>query len=433
MTIDPTLSRRRFLQLAAIAGGATAAPFVVDRALSGGEATPSAEPAGSTMTAVGDVDAEVTAMGDDGPEVRDGERILVVVHLDGGNDGLNTVVPLDDPLYAALRGAGATPIEDVHPLDASYGLASMPYLAERWAADEVAIVHGVGVTDGTLSHFAASDIWEGGSLDPSTFSGWLGRAIEHRFGSDADPLVGVAAGSFSRALMGDLWTPFTLPTAGSLPWSQEFITNNEGLVAGLEALSAQRADGLAGQVLESHDLLREVGERIDAARPDDDALQNTGRRDGIANDLAVVADVINADLGTRVFHVRHRGFDTHANQLATHPGLLSDLDTALAQFDARLGDKRDEVVVMTWTEFGRRVAFNGSGTDHGTSSVGLVVGSSVVGGHHGDAPDLGNLDRAGNQAVTTDFRDYLAGVCGPALGVPADVITEQATPVEVLT
>lgn len=433
MSPDPNFTRRRFLQLAAIAGGATAAPLIVNRAMSGAD-SPSPDGPGIDNA---DTPSAKDTVSTEGAPVASDERILVVIHLDGGNDGLNTVVPLDEPLYASLRGDGVTPIEDVYPLDSSFGLASMPYLSERWAADELAIVHGVGVDDGSLSHFAASDIWDGGNLDPAVFSGWLGRAVEHRFGAQADPLIGVCVGSFSRSLMGDLWTPFTLPTGGALPWSEEFVVNNSGLVAGLESLTSRVPEepdsgSLVSRVVDSHVVLRDVGERIDAARPDDDTVTDRGRRDGIGNDLAVVADVINAGLPTRVFHVRHRGFDTHANQLVDHPRLLSDLDAALAVFDARLGTTRDQVVVMTWTEFGRRVAFNGSGTDHGTSSVGLVLGSSVVGGHHGEPADLRRLDRAGNPTVTTDFRDYLTGVCAPALGVPAEVIAAGANPMEVL-
>lgn len=428
-TPRPKLSRRRFLGVTASVGAvAAAAPFAVQK-ITASSATRPDDPQSGIAT--GPAEQADDGAAPSGPAAPTGSgQILVVVHLDGGNDGLNTVVPMEDPLYHQLRGDGAAPIENVYPLDSSFGLASMPYLAERWAAEELALVHGVGIVDGSLSHFAATDIWEGGSLDPGVFSGWLGRAVEHRYGADADPLLGVCAGSFSRSLVGETWTPFTLPTSGALPWSSEFVAQNPSLVEGLHQLQTSELPGLAGDVVTGHELLRSVGERIDGARPEGDAGQD--RRRGIFNDLAVVADVINADLGTRVFHVRHGGFDTHANQLASHPGLLTQLDDALAAFHARLGANRDRVVVMTWTEFGRRVAFNGSGTDHGTSSIGMVLGPSVAGGHYGEPIDLGTLDRAGNPLVTTDFRNYAAGVCAQVLDLPADAISDVDRPVEVL-
>ena len=435
MTMDPRFSRRRFLQLAAVAGGAAAAPIVVRTAWGGDDVSApaaNADPGGPSGSG-GQQSSSDTGVPFD-PIVDDGGRILVVIHLDGGNDGLNTVVPLSDQLYSSVRGEGAVPIEDVYAIDDTFGLASMPYLAERWAADELAIVHGVGVADGSLSHFAMSDIWEAGSPDSSVYSGWLGRAIEARFGTDADPLLGVCAGTFSRALSGDAWAPFTLPSAGTLPWSSEFETAYPGLVTGLESMTGGVYSGLADSVIDSHLLLRDVGQRIDAARPDGErGASDRGRGRGVGRDLDLVADVINAGLGTRVFHLRHGGFDTHANQLGNHPGLLAELDSALEAFHARLGDHRDRVVVMTWTEFGRRVAFNGSGTDHGTSSAGFVLGPTVRGGHHGEVAPLDRLDRAGNLAVTTDFRDYLAGVCSPVLEVDAEAIASGSTPLEVMT
>ncbi len=431
MSASHPVSRRRFLQVAAVAGSATAAPFVVSRAVDGSGGAPDSQAGDSAIDLADPLpEAGVPEPTPVGPSPHD--PVLVVIHLDGGNDGLNTVVPIGDSRYEALRGSGTAPVENLTPLDSDFALASMPYLAERWTASEVAIVHGVGVPDGSLSHFAASDVWESGSLGASLTSGFLGRAIEHAYGPDADPLTGVCAGSFSRALQGDSWTPFTLPSGVALPWTSEFVDANPGLAAGLTSLSASEQMGLAADVLDAHATLREVGERIDAARPDDEPPR-PGRTDrGLSQDLSVVADVINAGLPTAVFHLRHGGFDTHANQMASHPGLLLALDEAIAAFHARLGVNRDRVVVMTWTEFGRRVAFNGSGTDHGTSSAGFVVGSTVKGGHYGEPPDLGSLDRVGNLPVTTDFRDYLAGVCAGVLGVPADVVAQSNEPVEVL-
>ncbi len=432
MTDYHRFSRRRFIGAAAIAGGAVAVPLALSRAGGSSQQALLSADAGTGGSTIGDTTTSTAAPASD---VTATDTVLVAIHLDGGNDGLNTIVPTADALYRSLRGEGVVDSDNIEKLDDTWGLASMPYLASRWDVDELAVVHGVGIRDGTLSHFEAVDMWNAADTGNTMYDGWGGRAVEAIAGEQADPLTGVCVGGFSQALMGRSWSPFTLPIDTELPWTSEFVEANPGLVAGLQSMLDGPYEGLAGEVVSSHLQLKDVGERIDAARPDGEGRGGSGRANTgeISRSLEVVADVVNADLGTRIFNVSHGGFDTHANQLASHPDLLTLLDDALSAFHDRLGENREKVVVMVWTEFGRRVAFNGSGTDHGAASVGLVLGSAVAGGHHGEAPDLAALDQAGNLPVTTDFRDYLTGVCSSALGVGPDVISPSATPLEVLT
>jgi uncharacterized protein (DUF1501 family) len=415
-------SRRRFLGFATAAGGVVVLRLTARSFLAGGETpgpvTPT-PPAGVGLRGGTD----------------DAGLILVVVQLDGGNDGLNTVVPYDDATYLSLRGSGAVAGAELSVLDSSFGLASMPYLATQWASGSLAIVHGVGVDGGSLSHFEATDTWERASLDLNTSTGWLGRALERVDGGAGDPLLGMSIGGSSNTMLAQNWSPFTVPADGVVPWSEEFVAQNPGLTEALDAELAKSSDGssLADQVKASQAMVQDIGRRIDqGASASGAAGQRQGGRDRLSGYLSLVADVINAGLPTRAFHVRHGGFDTHANQQGTHPRLLAELDEAFAAFHERLGDNRDRVVIMTWSEFGRRPRFNGSGTDHGTAAPALVLGSTVRGGHHGEAPPLDALDRNGNLRVTTDFRDYLSGVASSCLGVDPTVIAEGSSPLELL-
>ena len=263
----------------------------------------------------------------------------------------------------------------------------MPYLASQFDQGQLAIVHGVGDPKSSLSHFDATDMWEKASLDFGTTSGWLGRSLS-RLSTDPDPLLGVSVGGLSPTMRAPGWSPYALGDAYDVPWTGEFEMEAASLAQALKSIEPVAGDGLdlATQVRNSQALVRDVGGRLapildaydpDAARGEDDELDQLG------GDLALVAEFINAGLPTRAYHVSMDGFDTHANQHGDLPYLLGSIDTAIRQFHAALGTNADRVVVMTWTEFGRRPEWNGQGTEHGTAGTQFVVGPRVVGGHHG--------------------------------------------------
>jgi uncharacterized protein (DUF1501 family) len=413
-------SRRRFLGLAAggIAlgvGGAGALDRLV-RSLRGEDtayATPGADPG----------------------------LVLVMVQLGGGLDFLDTVVPLDSRRYRALRGRAAITGDRTVPIDDDHGLFELPYVAERWHAGEVAIVHGVGHRESSLSHFVDTAMWEHGSNDPATSTGWLGRALDDFGGADVDPLIGVGVGDLSPALRAPGWDPVAVPDDGRLPWTAAFVEDNPDLVRAYgRLLDATGPSDLAEQVRASQSLVRTVGERLDgvvqlerlaAADEAMEGLEDDEDEDGevpaagpgrIGHRLSVVADLITGGLPSRAYHVLHDGFDTHARQAADLPVLLGQLDRALRDFHAALGPAAERVVVATWTEFGRRPEWNGDGTDHGTAGTELVIGPAVRGGHHGEQVALDRLDRDGNFLVTTDFRDYLGGLVQGTLGVDGSAV-----------
>ncbi len=359
--------------------------------------------------------------------------ILVSVQLAGGMDFLDTVVPTSDARYAALRPSPNTEV-DLHRLDSDYSLSSMPHLAGAWDRGELAIVHGVGHPDSSLSHFDATDMWEKGSLDFHTRTGWLGRGLDGLV-EDADPLLGVSVGPLSPSMRASDWRPYALENRWDLPWTRDFVEEEASLAAGLDAMiGAASGDDLVSQVRASQALVRDVGGRLEPLLDVyDESEDEEDEESYMAADFRLVADMINAGIPTRAFHVSLDGFDTHAEQHAMLPELLRTLDTGIKGFQQALGPNADRVVIATWTEFGRRPEWNGQGTEHGTAGVQFVVGPRVVGGHHGDASPLDRFDRDGNFLVTTDFRDYLGGVVQSTLGVEADRALPGSTrPLEVV-
>lgn len=438
-TAAVSLSRRGFLGLAGrgllVGAAATGSIAAVDRVLGAA--------AGAELAVPLSVDADDTGL------------ILVTIQLQGGLDFLDTVIPIDDARYAQLRRDSGVDLGSAIALDRDFALhPSLPHLGERWSRGELGIVHGVGYPDSSLSHFVDTAIWERGSDDPAELTGWLGRSLDAVAGPNPDPMVGVSIGTLTPAMYAPGWNPVALAEDGRLPWTPQFVDEHPDLVRAYQRLmradaGAMASRSLTDRVRSSQTLVREVADAIGGAT-DLDALARTvelleeqGEASGEENDtgsgvlahrLGVVADLITAGLGTRAYHVAHGGdFDTHANQAASLPSLLTSLDEALRSFDERLGALRDRVVVATWTEFGRRPDWNGSGTDHGTAGTQFVIGPRAVAGHHGEPVSLRRFDRDDNFVVTGDYRTYLAGLAQGALGVdPAGVFGADVAALEVV-
>ena len=349
-----------------------------------------------------------------------------------GRGLVDTVVPASDARYRALR-QNTTAEATLHPLDGDFSLSSMPYLASAWERGDLAIVHGVGHPDSSLSHFDATDMWEKGSLDFHTRTGWLGRTLDNLV-DDHDPLLGVSVGGLSPSMYAASWRPYALEDPWDLPWTRDFASEAPSLAAGLDTmLAAPIGTDLASEVRASQALVRDVGGRLEPLLAAYDVADDPDEGSRLATDLDLVAAMINTGIPTRAFHVSHDGFDTHADQQYMLPELLMTLDGAISSFQAALGANAERVVIATWTEFGRRPEWNGVGTEHGTAGTQFVVGPRVVGGHHGEPSPLDRFDDDGNFLVTTDFRDYLGGVVQHTLGVDADIAMPGATrPVEVV-
>ena len=428
---DP--SRRRFLTFAGLGAAGAAAglvgiPTLRDTLLTEHSTTGNFGPApGGRTVSSGGVDPGL---------------IVVSIQLGGGVDFLNTIVPVGDQRYARIRGAGTLSGDergedapDLIRLDDRFAINSMPHLADQWTAGNLAVVHGVGWEGSSLSHFDATDMWEKGSPDFGTTDGWLGRALHDLAGADADPLLAISLGGVSPSMYADGWSPVGIRPEARIPWSAEF---REEYVALDTAMTGQPSGGtdLVSRTRDSQLALRWIGAELGPLLGDPDDREHLDEGDEVGYlgiQLDLIADMINGGLGTRAFHVSHDGFDTHANQRGDLPRLLGELDAALRRFQTRLGANADRVVVATWTEFGRRPEWNGDGTEHGTAGIEFVLGPRVKGGHHGEPSPMGRFDADDNFIVTTDFRDYLAGVTLGALGVdPARVVDGGRGPLDLV-
>ena len=341
-----------------------------------------------------------------------GNKNLVLLTLYGGNDGLNTVVPLEDSTYAARRDVLAISPTKALPLGSGFGLnPSMPGLYAMWQAGQLAIVRGVGYPNPSLSHFQSMDIWWAGSLSNDVGSGWLGRWLDHT-GHNAlqacsigpNVLPAMAGGKRKAAALQDSTYPGSqLPDVNAhlLALYQELQRPNH-FSSHLEASVAQSGSDM---LTVSHTAAKAMV--LEHAPSFSQSLGDLGSQ------LGVVSQLIRANLPTSAFAVAQGGYDTHSGELATQNDNLRQLDSALTQFMASIASspRGKETTVVIYSEFGRRVESNGSGgTDHGTANNVLVLGPMVHGGFYGDPPSLTKLDDNGNLIHTVDFRSVYSTV-----------------------
>ncbi|MGL5865459.1 MAG: DUF1501 domain-containing protein [Dermatophilaceae bacterium] len=368
---------------------------------------------------------------DGGPS---GTPILVLVTLYGGNDGLNTVVPYADPAYQAARPGLAYDAGEVLRLDDQFGLnPALPGLADAWKGTELAVVHGVGYPRPDRSHFRSMDIWQTATPDSPTTEGWLGRWLD---AEDGDPMLAVSLGETLPPL-----AVGTRSTAAALSLREGRRPTQVGsMVLGYaaadpadppavaDAASAWAALGTCERAFATVRTTPAGGNEPDQGEAP--ATATGGTTSPVATQLDLVARCIRAGVPTRAYAVSHAGYDTHTQVRNQQKFLLGQLDGALTEFRAALDGhpRRDDVVVLVHSEFGRRVTANASdGTDHGTASVVLALGARVNGGHHGEPPSLTNLDDGDLQA-TTDFRSIYAEVAEKVLRVDPERVIPEPKP-----
>jgi uncharacterized protein (DUF1501 family) len=351
----------------------------------------------------------------------DSERILVVVQLSGGNDGLNTVVPYRDELYAKSRPKLGIPSSDVIKLDDQLGLhPSLRSLEDRCSANRFTIVQGVGYPVPNRSHFESMDIWHScHSKKDRTQSGWLGRWISEQnsnpttdstaihLGSEPLPLAcqerGVQVPSLSS--LEQMRLKSKVIDAQSLEMKSEKAASSEGSGSLLDFVSTSTVAAL------------QVSERLEKILAQPDASGDFPKT-AIGDKLRAVSRLILSGVKTRVYYVTLDGFDTHANQPDVHATLLRQWSEALSAFLSRLeqSGQQDRVLVMTFSEFGRRVSENASqGTDHGAAAPMFLAGPRLPKIIQGPNPDLSDLDD-GDLKYKIDFRSVYAAVLDSWLG-----------------
>ena len=355
-------------------------------------------------------------------------KILVMVVFQGGNDGVNTVIPYTDPLYPVLRPILRVPANEVLTLENGMGFhPSLAPLMPLWDAGKVGVVQGVGYPDMNLSHFRGTDIILSGSAsDEVVNTGWLARWLEAENPSfpnelPPDPLALQQGFSARLPLGGERGTtgvvvnnPETFNAIVGLTYEGEFSDQVPATPGGDELAFMRRVD------VESF----EYAQVIQAAA---EGGTNTGAypNGNFAGQLGTIARLIEGGLDTAVFLAARGGFDTHGGQLGAHPVLLDEFAQTVAAFQEdldRIG-RADDVMILTVSEFGRRVEENGAqGTDHGTAAPWFVIGNGVQGGLHGAPPPLDSLDDYGNLLVQTDYRSVYASVLGDWFGADSDVV-----------
>jgi uncharacterized protein (DUF1501 family) len=343
-------------------------------------------------------------------------RVLVVVQLDGGNDGLNTVIPFADPEYAKLRPALKQSPQRVLKINDQVGLhPSLTGFAKLLEQGQFAAVAGVGYPNPNRSHFQSMAIWHTARFDPEEHKGhgWLGRALD-----GAAPGMGGAPGAM---LIGNDQPPVAVrgrrSVAAALNRLEDFALNGSVTPAGGPSPTG---DDLTAFLRRSTLDAYATAERLTAvAAPGGDAVYPTTT---LAERLKLVARLLKADLGTRVFYTVQPQYDTHAAQSFSHANLLQELGGAVQAFFADLTAAKvaERVTLLAFSEFGRTIRENASGgTDHGTAGPVFLAGPGVKAGLRGTMPSLTDLE-AGEPKMTTDFRRVYATVLEDWLGLPAE-------------
>ena len=361
-----------------------------------------------------------------------GGKILVVVEMSGGNDGLNTVIPYADSGYAKARPVIGIPSRDVVKLSGSAGLhPNMAALKPLYDKGQLAVITGVGYPDPNRSHFQSMDIWQTGNpqLDVRERTGWLARYFDADGHFQGNPLSGITLGSALPLTLFSDDVPASVVGGGSDFGFKSDAPDKNRQMDALRALYAQ------GTVAGSHaEFVRNVGSEaysssmaLKRAFQDYDVQAAHAAKypqTGLAAGLQTVSKLITGGVGTRVYYLSLGGFDTHANQPRQHATLLGELADGLAAFysDLEMQGRANDVITMTFSEFGRRVHENGSaGTDHGAASVMFLAGGGLKGGLYGDYPSLTDLD-SGDLRFHTDFRAVYATLLDKWLLTPSQPI-----------
>lgn len=353
-----------------------------------------------------------------------GDRTLIVVQMAGGNDGLNTVIPFTDPLYHQMRPTLGIPDAKVIHLDTRLGLhPNLAPLKQIWDAGHMAVVEGVGYPNQSLSHFQAMDIWQTLDLNGTGSQGWLGKLVSGWVDQDGHPFKAMDIGVQTAQALASISAP--VPTLASVntyriyPDPVDTDNGNARLQALMKLYNSYPKTSPYAALLDTTALSAQDGSNQLHTADAKYQAAVTYPQGPFAAGLKILAEAIVQGLGLRVGYVTLGGFDTHANQQTTHDTLMKTLADGLVAFytDLSKHGKADAVVVMTWSEFGRRVEENGSqGTDHGTAAPMFVLGNPINKGVFGEPPSLSNLDTAGNMKYTTDFRSVYATVLDRWLG-----------------
>jgi len=358
------------------------------------------------------------------------KRALVVLQLIGANDPLNTVVPYSDGLYYDNRPTVGVPADQVLPIDDNFGFnPNMGPIKSLWDQGKVAVINGIGYSNPNRSHFRSMDIWHTAEPEKISTEGWLGRAIRDLDPTGDNVLTGVNFGRGLPRSLGCRGVPVAsvgnLETYGLFPDVEDDLKKQYTLEA-----FAQMYGGSQGwdPVIDSlgqtgRDALK--GADILRTAPAQYSSTIEYGPSPIAQSMKNICQVMFADLGTQIFYASYGSFDTHGDELAVHGKLWQDVGGAVGDCYADLEEHgwEDDALIFVWTEFGRRIKDNGSGTDHGAGGLALLIGGSVNGGMYGQYPSLKEAEQLdGDLKANNDYRSTYTTIIDRWMGLDAPSI-----------
>lgn len=360
----------------------------------------------------------------------DNDRILILIRLKGGNDGLNTIVPLYDyDTYAKARPNIRIKQNELFKLGDDFGMAKYANKFERmWGDGMMKVVHGVGYENSSLSHFSGSDIWASTDTNDEIQEGWMGRYFQEiypnyltnppekptaiQIGNSGNLIFNTEDSSYAFAVA-DPKKLYEIAKNGELYDLSKLPKCTHGEKVGYIKSIANTSFAYAGVINEAFEKSSDYGNYPE---------------NKLAQQLSIIARLIKGNLGTKVYMVELGGFDTHNNQRERHEVLMTMLSETISNFYADLKEAGwdDKVLSMTISEFGRRVSENGSaGTDHGAASQTMLFGTALDGnGFIGNHPDLSDLDKTGNLKPNTDFRQMYTSVLKDWLCVDPELVNK---------
>ena len=358
------------------------------------------------------------------------DPVIVVLQLTGGNDYMNTVIPYNDSLYYENRPNVGYNLDEIIKVDDNLGfMPTMGPVKELYDQGKVAVIHGIGYPDSPRSHFRSMDIWHTCEPDKVGTEGWAGRVARELDPNKENVLTAI---NFGHGLPRALAVPGVpvaaisdLGTYGLLTG----ISDQEQRAKALDLFSRMYSPTVGGSFVT--DYLRStgteamIGADIVKVAPERYSSNVEYPSSAIAQHLRDIAQVYMADLGTRVFYTQHASFDTHAGEAAAHPQLWKDVSDGISAFfeDLKEHNTGENVIMYLFSEFGRRVRDNGSGTDHGAAGVAFVIGDSVKGGMYGEYPSREAKDlEQGDLVPNYDFRGAYSTIVEDWFGLDSNPI-----------
>jgi uncharacterized protein (DUF1501 family) len=363
------------------------------------------------------------------------DKVLVMIQLAGGNDGLQTVIPLADQSYRDLRPQLSRSADEALGISSEFGLnKNLVGTKKLWDDGKLAIVQGVGYPQPSFSHFDSIRVWETADPERRQQDGWLGKTIATNYDSAGHPLVGCACGTTGiPGALRDLEATLTVVNS-----QQSFKFNGGAEMEKAMGALYTSTPGIYGALFDTavttaRDTVAQLKTSASSYTPmaqySDNAKLVFSSKNQLAAALQLAAQLIVTGTGVKILHLTLGGFDTHYTQQQRHDDLMAYFDQAVSAFytDLAAHGMSDRVLIATWSEFGRRPKENASaGTDHGTSAPVFLIGDGVKGGLYGAAPSLTKLDARGNLEYNVDFRSVYQEILEAHLQVDAKEVFTQS-------